>query len=134
MTKIAGITMAAVTALSFRAARAEEEQCANQGAPGRAYSDASKPCPQQLAQADKSAQAGKSAQPDVSAQPGVTYEEPPSTAGSASPEPGSASPEPGYRAFHAEDGYDGSGNVGPGYYVGDPGESQFLLDTWTKGG
>ncbi len=109
------ITLAALTALAVGTARADDagraEKCATQGAPGVAWTDAGKPCPQQLTQN------------------GVAGEE-----DQAAEAAGSASAEPGYAAGDPQAGYDGSGNVDPGYYVADPGESQFLLDTWTKGG
>jgi hypothetical protein len=113
MTTPARITFVALTALAVGAARADQpaqaEKCSNQGAPGVAWTDAAKPCAENLTQ------------------DGRLRDETAEAQGSATAEPTYAENDPGA-------GYDGSGNVDPGYYVSDPSESQFLLDIWTKGG
>lgn len=108
MRKLLGLSVAAMTAfaVSVSTARADAK-CDKLGAPGSAR-ELSKACPQQVVQGGTA----------------------PEAAGSA----GAASSEPGDRSVDAEAGYEGSGNPDPGYYVADPGESQFLVDTWTAGG
>ncbi len=101
--------LAALAALAFTSAGADDP-CGSTGAPGAARSDAAGPCRHEVTQEG-------SAPHDQTTTP----------AGSAGAEPAAAQPM-------GRSGYDGSGDVGPGYYVADQSESQFLLDTWTQGG
>jgi hypothetical protein len=105
--KLLRYAVAALAASVFTVSWAAEK-CGNVGAPGIAIGDPIKSCSTSQVVQD-----------------GTLHEE---DAGG-----GSASGEPS-RAPSRAAGYVASGDVGPGYYVSDPNESQFLLDTWTKGG
>ena len=110
--KLARHAVAALAAAAFTVASAQE-RCGNVGAPGVAVSDAGKACTTSQVAQDGTLHEGSVG------------------AGSGSGEPTIAG---GLRAPSRGVGYDASGDVPPGYYVSDPNESQFLLDTWTSGG
>ncbi len=111
MKKLHGFTMAAAALTAFAGSTAfADDKCDNVGAPASVRAELSKPCAQQVVQ------------------DGTT---------DATSDAGSAGAEPGYAREAPVDtgaGYDGSGNPDPGFYVADPGESQFLMDTWTMAG
>lgn len=110
--KLVRHAVAALAAAVFTVASAQE-RCGNVGAPGVAVSEAGKPCTTSQVVQDGTMHEGSMGE------------------GSGSGEPTA----PGdLRATSRNVGYDASGNVPPGYYVSDPNESQFLLDTWTAGG